>query len=234
MILILRGHIRDSFKNKILYSFLKILNNKIKLDVYIHTWNIYSNNLSWRNQIKDERNVTEETIINYFEDIKHIIKKIIIDDDREIILKGNLDGNICNSKISKKGWKNYWYGQKRILDYIYDEYSKKNVELHKINIINTRFDLFDNSFTYNIYYVFSFIKKFYNKNIKKNIFISFTLGCDNMYIGNIITMSKLVNHFNFNLDYICNHYKYSNIIHQEFLTIYENNRINYYNIYYNK
>lgn len=227
MILILRGHIRDSFKNKTLYNFLKILNNKINLEVYIHTWNIYNNNLSWRDIKEDKRNVTENTIINYFQDIKHIIKKIIIDDDRKIKLKGNIYGNICNSGVTKKGWKNYWYGQKRIMEYIYDDYFNKNVDLYKINIINTRFDLFENSFNYKLNYVFSFIKFFYNKNLIKNKFISLTLGCDNMYIGNIITMKKLINHFNYNLDYICNYYKNLNINHQEFLTIYENNRINY-------
>lgn len=225
MILILRGHIRDSFKNKTLYNFFKILNSKINLEVYIHTWNIYSNNLSWRDIKQDNRSVTENTINNYFQDIKHIIKKIIIDDDRKIELKGDINGNICG--VSKKGWKNYWYGQKRILDYINEEYSKKNIDLYKINIINTRFDLFDNSFNYKINYIFSFIKRFYNENLTKNKFISLTLGCDNMYIGNIITMKRLINHFNFNLDYICNYYKKFNINHQEFLTVYENNRINY-------
>ena len=102
MILILRGHIRESFKNKTLYNFLKIINNKINLEVYIHTWNIYSNNLSWRDIKEDKRSVTENTIINYFQHINNINKKIIVDDDRKIKLKGDIHCNICNAKVSKK------------------------------------------------------------------------------------------------------------------------------------
>jgi len=61
MILILRGHIRDSFNS----PDLKLLVHDIyqldpTLEIYIHTWNIYSNNISWRDIEANTQEVMEE------------------------------------------------------------------------------------------------------------------------------------------------------------------------------
>ena len=76
MILILRGHIRESFNTKDLYNFVKDLYIIFPdLNVYIHTWNIFANNISWRN-IEINNNIVESsTIFNYFDDLKILIKK---------------------------------------------------------------------------------------------------------------------------------------------------------------
>ena len=85
MILAIRGHIRDAFKTKDLYFFIEKLCQLFpELKIYIHTWNIISNGISWRNISIEEDAVTEEMIHEYFGDIS--IKMILIEDDKKIQL----------------------------------------------------------------------------------------------------------------------------------------------------
>jgi hypothetical protein len=61
MILILRGHIRDSFDNNNLYELIKSIYEKNgDLMIYIHTWSIFQNNLSWRKMDNIFIEVTEK------------------------------------------------------------------------------------------------------------------------------------------------------------------------------
>lgn len=200
MILIIRGHIRNSFDNDELLNLIKkILEINSDLKIYIHTWNIYSNNLSWR-QIEINNNIiTKEIIYNYFNDIKHLIHHIIIDDDSKINLIGNLDGNIGNTFVPIKGWKNYWYGKYKIINYL----NENNINQNDI-IINIRFDILNNSNSFEENFILNFIKNNSSMTCIKNNFIfnEEAEGIDNIYIGNINTMYKLIHYFYYNLDYI--------------------------------
>jgi len=227
MILILRGHIRDSFNSNNLYNLIKrIYNEFVDLKIYIHTWNIFANNISWRN-IEINNNIVDDNIIfNYFDDLKFLIKKIIIDDDTKINLIGNLNGNVASSRMPLKGWKNYWYGQYSIINYIYNT----NIDKNEI-VINTRFDLLSNSYYFNNIEVLYFIKKNNNKSYIKNKFLIenellndiWCTGVDNIYIGNIDTMYKLIHKFYYELDNII---KINNkVIHQEYLVVIVNYEI---------
>ena len=120
MILIIRGHIRNSFETKNLYNLVKEIHIIFpNLKLFIHTWNIFANNISWRNIMINEQNVNEKIIYDYFDDLSHLITNIIIDDDTKINLIGNLNGKI-NGSMPIIGWKNYWYGKHKIVDYIYN------------------------------------------------------------------------------------------------------------------
>jgi hypothetical protein len=206
MILILRGHIRGSFNTKELYIFVKELYTIFpNLTIYIHTWNIFSNNISWRDIKTDDNIVEPSAVFNYFNDIKHLIKTIIIDDDSKIKLIGNLVGNVGKSKMPLKGWKNYWYGKYSIINYIYNTRTDKNEF-----VINTRFDLFSNSCSYNYdcSQIINFLKKNYINVFTENKFLrnEYFSGIDNIYIGNIDTMYTLISKFYKELDniLICN------------------------------
>ena len=84
IILILRGHIRNSFNNQKLYVLVKKISEKYNLSIYIHTWNIQQSNISWR-EVKQINNIITKKIINdYFKDLSLLIKHIIIDDDTNI------------------------------------------------------------------------------------------------------------------------------------------------------
>lgn len=225
MILFLRGHVRSSFENNILYCFLK----KIKLlipdiKIYIQTWNIIQSNLSWRKLDLIDSSVTNEMIYNYFRDLKSDIKNIVILDDTKIDLIGDLSGNICCTKSPKRGWKNMWYG-------IYE--GLRNINENEI-VINTRFDILSNSVESNEVFILNFIEKnmnFVNKNVNcyenkmKLLSQIACVGIDNLFIGNYMNMYEFVKYFYFNLDKIFE--KYPFVFHQEFIFYYENNSYHY-------
>jgi hypothetical protein len=191
------------------------------LNVYIHTWNIFANNISWRNIEINNNIVVSSTIFNYFDDLQFLIKKIIIDDDTKIKLIGNLNGKVALSRMPLNGWKNYWYGKYSIINYIYNTVIDKNKF-----VINTRFDLFCNSNNFSYIYIINFIKN-NNKNLFiKNKFLIDTYcdGIDNIYIGNINTMYKLIQKFYFELDNILT--INNEIKNQEYLVFLLNDTIN--------
>lgn len=225
MILIIRGHIRKSFETKNLYNLVKnIYNFCPDLKIFIHTWNIFANNKSWRNIRENNNIVSNDIIYNYFHDIKGLINHIIIDDDTNIELNGNLIGTINNNNMPLIGWKNYWYGKNKIIDYIYN----KNIDENEF-IINTRFDVLDNSNSLNENLIIRFIIKNIETKFTKNIFIHNYErdGIDNIYLGNINTMYKLINKFHYGLDEILNNnvINYDKIRNQEKLVYRVNNTI---------
>ena len=213
MIFIIRGHIRNSFETKRLYNLIKEIHTIFPdLKIFIHTWNIFANNISWRNININEEIVNDKIIYDYFDDLKYLIKNIIIDDDNKINLIGNLCGNINNGPMPIIGWKNYWYGKHKIIDYLYNS----NIDENEM-IVNCRFDIMSNSNNVDEKYIVNFIENNSNIIFKKNIF-RFNCeqkGIDNIYIGNINTMYKLINNFFYELDDIL--IKNNDTIFQELL-----------------
>lgn len=199
MILIIRGHIRDSFKTRDLYHLIKELHIKFPdIKIFIHTWNIINNGISWRKLNVNHQCVNDDIIYDYFDDLKHLIKKIIIDDDSKIKLIGNLSGKINNGPMPIIGWKNYWYGKHKIIDYLYNT----NIDSNEM-IVNLRFDIINNSNSFNKEIIIDFIKKQSTKIFTKNLFLfnhENNHGIDNIYIGNINTLYKLTNKFFYELD----------------------------------
>lgn len=222
MILIIRGHIRNSFDNNKLYNFVRnIYKITPYLKIFIHTWNIFSNNISWRTIQINSQPVNRDIIYDYFDDLKHLIQHIIIDDDSKIQLLGNLSGNINNGLMPIIGWKNYWYGKYSVIDFIHKLQIDDNEP-----IVNFRFDLMDNSNNFHESDLLSFIRENYEKQFTKNHFLyddEFHLGIDNIYIGNINTMYKLIKSFFYNLDDILSSNINTNTIHQE-LIVYRMNK----------
>jgi hypothetical protein len=219
MILILRGHIRNSFDNKNLYELVNEISKKYdNLKIYIHTWNIFSNNISWRKIQTNNTIVTKDTINHYFGELAGLIKHIIIDDETKIKLIGKTSGNVCDGPAPLIGWKNYHYGIYNILNYVI----MTNIDKNEV-IINTRFDILNNSNSVNTNILLFFIEHNPDvSNIKKNIFLLNHpfCGCDNIYIGNIYTMHKLTYLMNFHLDDVMK--KYPEIKNQELLVFFEN------------
>jgi hypothetical protein len=214
MIIIIRGHIRNSFETKKLYYLIKKIYIKFPdLKIFIHTWNIFANNISWRKIDINKKKVNMKIIYEYFGDLKHLIKKIIIDDDTKINLIGNLSGKINNGIMPIIGWKNYWYGKYKIIDYIYNLNINKN-EM----IVNCRFDVMNNSNCFDDKTIINFIKNNSKVIFTKNVFMfndENHCGIDNIYIGNIDTLHKLIYKFYYDLDDILS--KNNDTINQEFL-----------------
>ena len=218
MIILLRGHIRNSFENDNLYNLIKELTYSNNISIYIHTWHVIQNSLSWREIHENNTLVTNDLINNYFRDISHLIKLIIIDNDSEIKLMGNLEGKVMNTNCPIKGWKNLWYSNYKMINYI-----KSMNNLNEI-IVNTRFDIFNNSNCLSSEEIINFINNNKNNNFNKNYFIEkdTLFGVDNIFIGNIDIMSYLLNNIYKNLDYILNRFKFLDLPCQEHYIYYEN------------
>jgi hypothetical protein len=223
--IILRGHIRNSFADKQLYNYIKDLSNEYDLTIYIQTWNILQTNVSWRYLEKNETPVNEEFIYNYFEDLSGNIKKIIILDDTKIVLTGITKGRMGKTSGSYLGWKQMWYGIYEIAKYV----KKKNSKLDTF-IINTRFDLFNNSVSFSESVICDKLNIVMNSpslphSINKNIFLKNIefFGLDNFYIGNAKTIFDLAERFKFHLDEIV--IKYPRVKSHEFYTFHVNNTL---------
>lgn len=220
MILLLRGHLRNAFSDLRLFNLVtrvSSLDNTLK--IYIHTWNVYSNNISWRRIEINNRLVTIDEIYNYFGNLRTLISGILIDDDKTISLTGNLSGKI-GGLLPVIGWKNYWYGKHRLIDYVYNQDINKD-EL----VINCRFDVLTNSNNFTEDEILDFIKRNLRTRFTKNVFIRNIecTGIDNIYLGNIETLKKLSDIFYYRLDDIIN--ENSKCIHPEHLVFKINNTL---------
>ena len=214
IIILLRGYIFNSFKDAELCNFVKKLCDQYNITIYIHTWNRYS---------IDGEFTRKSDILNYFSEIKDVIKSITIDHDKNFDLIGDDAGNIFSTRISKISWKRMWYGIYKTALKIKNEEPSSKQPL----VINMRFDLFNN---YNLFInekeLLEFIKINVDRNLYKNLFLRDSknlIDIDNFYVGSIESMYNLSYNFHNNLDYIDS--LYSKIYYQEAVVYYENNRL---------
>jgi len=221
MYIIIRGHIRNSFTTNDLYNFIKYLSEKYTIKIYIHTWSIKQNNISWRPIENDFTEINIEYIQSYFQDLFKFVKKIIIDDDTNIKLYGNVDGKMLLTKTSILVWKRYIYGQHKIIKYLYHKKNKNKF------LLNIRFDLFTNSYIFPYDEIIYFINNNnnYNNHHKKNIFLrdGEYCGIDNIIIGSVNTNYQLISHIYYKLDDILIYQ--DNFEHPEFIFFNVNNYI---------
>ena len=136
MKILLRGHIRDAFDTPALYDFIRTLHTLYSVELYVQTWAIFSNNISWRPIQTNNKRVTETIIRKYFHDIP--IPQILILNAANI--EGHKMGNVARSRVPIVGWKNMWYGKFHNIKCAREAFGDIDE-----NIVNMRFDLLSNS-----------------------------------------------------------------------------------------
>lgn len=199
MIILIRGHIRNGFDTDDLYHCLRHLHAIDPLTIYIHTWDIKQNSISWRLMSDDSTTVTPELIHTYFRELTPLIKHIRIDPDRSIPLIGDISGIVAKSMIPKIGWKSMWAGIHTMLEHISAE--RAPTEL----VVNTRFDVFSNSNNFKQTDMINLYRTaLVSRAMDKFWFFRPYLfnGCDNYYISSLAKMSKLASRFHTELDRI--------------------------------
>lgn len=174
----LRGHIRGSFGNDGLYKLLKNIQLMFDIELYIHTWNVKENSLSWRNTNTDLTPVTTRTIYTYFKDLSTCIKNIVIEDQDDVIIHGNTTGNVGKTRMPVKGWKYMIYGMYKLAMMMPDSDTK---------VLFTRFDIL--TIQYNALKE-NYIIEYIVKNISASDPLLFKSGgpgyyngCENLMIG---------------------------------------------------
>ena len=135
MIILLRGHIRNAFDDNKLYDLLKSLDSISPINLYIHTWSIQQNSLSWRRLANIATVITEERIRAYMRDLAPCIRCIQIDPDGQLPLIGTTEGTLVQGgSMPKRGWKNMWAGMERIMSAIVADHPSGT-----LRVLNTRF-----------------------------------------------------------------------------------------------
>lgn len=217
--ILIRGHIRESFKNERLYNFLKKLKSLYKVDIYLHTWHKSEARVSWRKLSNYMVDVDETMIKNYLRDIPY--EKLIINNDYYINLNGKMEGLV--GKMPIVGWKRMWFGINEITEYV----NKLNIKYDAV--LNFRWDNFECNSSKHIINeestLFYLEKYLIEDNRNKILFFKNTLfyGIDNAFIGQINQLFLLVNKFHSKLDeIILRTSKYGN---QEFLVYLEANKM---------
>ena len=220
--IILRGHIRNSFLSEDLKNLMNDIASQFDISIFVHSWNVVQNNLSYRHMSNNDSIVNEDTIKDYFgEYLSSKIKYIMIEDDKNIELLGSLDGFVGGTRCPVKGYKNMLYGKAKIANYVYN-----NVD-HDEKVVQFRFDIMSNPFPLKHYQIIDFL----NKNVfwttgdenEKMKFISDRpiMGIDNIFISSVSYMFKFLHGFYSHFDEINN--KYRNVGNQEYMCFYERN-----------
>lgn len=218
----MRGHIRNSFENDVLLNFVKKIAELNELKIFIHTWNIVQSNISWRRIVEIRDLITEERILSYFKDIKHLIKFIKIDDDNKIEIQGRITGNIGHTPCPVLGYKNMYYGKLVVCEHVF-----KNVDKNE-SAVQMRFDILSNPYSDSIKNLLKFIHlTSYQISQKTNkeeiIFLNNKafVGIDNIYMSNVVNMYRFVRYMYSNMDSILE--RNPTVRHQEFLAYFERN-----------
>lgn len=227
LIIIIRGHIRNSFNNKNLLNKIIFLINNFDVDIYIQTWNRFEASKSWRYLEEVNTIVSKEKILSYFNVIKDKIKEIEILNENNINIVGEKNGLISCSRMPILNWKYMIYGIYHILDLLYS----KNINYDKV--LNLRFDLFDHDLSLKHLSIGDNQLLSIIKNYKNDVFlfkyftISNVICVDNILLSSLDSMYKLYKIINFNLDSIIK--KHINIIFQESIILFESlNMQNFY------
>ena len=151
-VLIMRGYIQSCFQTSHLKTFIKKLySDNIHLIVYVHTWNTFYDN-PYNPDNPDNSYVTEDTIYEYFGDISHIIKHVIIDatpSPDEIygiwsivayvknVHSGRPLGNVLNLRFDiMQVFASSGYNQARALC-VLSKFVKKHIKTHTESLIFT-------------------------------------------------------------------------------------------------
>jgi hypothetical protein len=153
-----------------LYDFLLEISKKIKIKIYIHTWN------------------TNKNIIDYYFQGLNVVS-VLIDQTDETNTNYN-DGNIFSSNISLTYWKLMWTSMYHSINEIYKKEDDRSI------ILNTRFDI---NYVFDINNLINLRQSKFTKNVflKDSTDLS---GVDNPIIGDKHTLYKLISIFYNNLD----------------------------------
>ena len=218
MIIFLRGHIRNSFRNDDLYNLLKAIQSSNELELYICTWSVFSSSSSYR--IVEENNscVTIDTIHAYFRDLVATIKLVKIMEEQTVMLTGKTEGSIGHS-CPIRGWKYMIYNIYHLIETIYKSGNNRS------NILTTRFDILQLACNrIRSSYILDFIQK-YKDTQRRVVFTKgrtrLHCGCDNLMIGKIQSLYMLFYNLNFKLDDVIS--RNPSEIHQEHYVMLEHN-----------
>jgi hypothetical protein len=220
MKVLLRGHIRGSFDNNDLYNLLKRIDTQFGVEIYIHTWSIFSSSLSWRRIDSNANAVTNKIVQTYMRDLAPKIKVLMIDNEQKVVLRGRTQGLISITRMPIKGWKYMLHGMFRLIAFVHNIIPDKNEK-----ILITRFDILNNHCNVTPSYMEDYIRT----HVKTDAPVLFSdgtannrqMGCDNVLLGRASALYRLIHMMHTNLDEVLA--RHPRDVCQEFYFVYEHN-----------
>lgn len=216
--LIVRGHIRSSFDDQRLKGLVDKLQDIFDLTVYVQTWSVFQNSISWRRLEAIPREVRKSDIESY---LAVPIKSIQIIDDQSIKHIGNVEGNIGKTPCPIVGWKNMYYGMMAAASRAF--YSEGPDEVG----MQMRFDILSNPFSPSEHEIIEFANREYGA-LKDNpadderirfLRMRCFLGVDNMYMARVADMHRFISYMYYDMDRILHVHRRT--IHQEHIAFHE-------------
>lgn len=148
LVFVLRGHIRDAFDSSSkIKDFVGLLSKKYNIVIYVHTWNNKECKKTWRHEASmyswqkkpEQLVVTKDTILDYFADFKHLIKKISLEDEEKTKLNGRTEGQLTKiCTMPTKSWKYFVHNLYTSLTEILLEDRHKTIFSLRLDMIQTR------------------------------------------------------------------------------------------------
>lgn len=240
--LYIRGHIRNAFRSNRLLHLLNRIDTFCDFDLYFQSWTTSNSNNIWnvrRRRILNE-NVSEKSFDYFKNNFFNKIKGILIINESNVTLHGNLTGNVSRSLCKLQSWKNMWYGIYKGMEMIpknrYDYIINTRYDICEDYLLslcrkrNVRFGLETKDYRDFLNYLkFSmFNKKLYTSE-SDNIFTFYPkVGCDNFIMSNETIQRNIVSYFNFSLDTFLDKLKFENkqTGHQEMVFRYYLDKLN--------
>lgn len=189
LIVILRGHIRDSLTNQKLFNFLKLLDSRYNLLVHLHTWDVSQSSQSWRKLNSQEYCVTDFMIQKYFDPLNFTF---YIESDNTFHENFNAYSgtvNIGKTTMPMKAYYQYIYNLFKSFASFENIFNgrESDIKLKDCMCISMRVDFFANCnvCNFNTYEdLFEKISRDIERKIKAShenhvTFLSESVGCDN-------------------------------------------------------
>jgi hypothetical protein len=219
MNLIIRGHIRKSFLNKRLYNLIHKISENRELHIYIHTWNVFQSERSWRRIVSDERSVDESAVRDYFDGLDVSIRSVKVEDERDVEIKGEKEGSIGHTPCPVLGYKYMFHGMLSAAESVLGDSGPDEM------VVQTRFDILSNWARLKEERIVEFFDIAPSKRIQfmmDEVADESTVGIDNIYMARAKDMRDFLKHMLDDLDEInLKHKSKMHVGHQEWLTMLE-------------
>lgn len=217
--LVVRGHIRSSFGDDKLKGLLDDLAAAFDLRVYVQTWSVIQNGLSWRKLEALEDAVTEEAVRSYFGSVP--VKSLRILDDAKIVHVGNTEGKIGRTPCPVLAWKNMYYGMLSAATSVSEAESPDSISAQM------RFDILSNPFSPSKQELIDFFAREYEVISSKShpeervrfLRMRCFMGVDNIYMCRADDMQRFISYMYFDMDRMLHFHRRT--IHQEHIAFHE-------------
>jgi hypothetical protein len=217
--LIIRGHVRSSFDDLRLRDLVGEMSKSFDLKIYVQTWSVFQNSLSWRNLEERSDGVTEGAVRDYLDGFGVEVVRII--DDSTIRHHGKTEGRIGRTPCPVIAWKNMYYGKFVASKCVVENEPSESVTMQM------RFDILSNPFSPKSRELIEFLERDYElfkngslgEERMRFLRMRCFMGVDNLYMATAGDMHKFISYMYYDMDRILHFHRRT--IHQEHIAFHE-------------